>query len=108
MLTPTEVFPGYTYNSNTDVLSIPIADIPVFSEPEANATTGDVRELIRGILEKAAGVIDAMPAADRPRYITIVRGNVVGVSPTIIRRSYTVTFEEVVSPVSTTLRAEPV
>lgn len=102
---PIDFFDNYTYSDNA--IHIPIASLPVLSAEEAHATSGDGREVIRAIIEQAATAIDAMPANDRPKFMSISRGNIIGVSPGILRRSYVITFEEEVTPVATSLRPEP-
>ena len=84
-----------------------ISPTAIFSGYTANATTGDARELLRILLEKYFSSIEGMLAANRPVYMTFSRGNVVGLSPNAISRSYSVTFRESVTPTSTSLTAEP-
>lgn len=103
-ITPTQVFPNYIFNENN--VTIPIASLPALNEAEANATTGDGRELIRAIVVQAHAAITAMSAENKPSKMTVALGNAVGLSPTTIRRTYTFTFDENVTPITTTLAAE--
>lgn len=106
-LTPIELFPGYTFSSVNNTFTIPLADLNnVLTAAEANATTGDGREIIRALIQKVATVIQGMPAAERPKFMTVTEGSIVGINPTTIRRSLTFTFEENVTAASTTLKAE--
>jgi hypothetical protein len=104
-ISPTAIFSGYTATA-TDI-TIPLAALPGLTTAEANGTTGDARELLRILLEKYFSTIEAMTAANRPIHMTFTRGNVVGVSPNAINRSYSITFRESVSPTATSLTAEP-
>lgn len=50
---------------------IPLATLEGLSAAEANATTGDVRELTRTFLDSLYNAIQATPEADRPTKMTI-------------------------------------
>jgi hypothetical protein len=106
-LTPIEIFPGYTFSSVNNTFTIPLADLnSVLTATEANATTGDGREIIRAIIEKVTAAIEGMTAAERPKFMTVTRGSIVGVNNTTIRRSFTITFEENITPAAINLKVE--
>ena len=101
---PTDLFPGYEFSNNN--ITIPISNLPVLSSSEASPTTGDGRELIRAFIEAAMLAYEATPIENRPKFMTITRGSIVGVSSSTIRRSFTISFEENIDAVSTSLRPE--
>lgn len=88
---PTTIFPSYAATS-TD-LTIPLAALPNLSSAEANASTGDSRELLRSILDTAYNSIQALPEADRPKKMTITKATPQVVSTNVLRISYTVSFD---------------
>ena len=102
---PTNIFSGYTADGTA--LTIPYTAIPGLTSAEAHGTTGDARELIRLILEKYFTTIQALPAADRPAFMSMTRGSLVGIDSNTVRRSYSISFDEAVSAVATNLKAEP-
>jgi len=104
-ISPTNIFSGYTATA-TDI-TIPLAALPGLTTAEAHATTGDGRELLRIILEKYFSAIEGMQAANRPVSMLINRGNLVGLSANMIRRSYSISFDESVGATATSIKAEP-
>jgi hypothetical protein len=101
---PTDLFTGYTADSTS--VTFQLSSIPVITAAEADEVTGDGRELIRAIIDAAATRLEALPANQRPTYFTITRGSIAGVTPTSIRRTYTISFEENVSASGTSLKPE--
>jgi hypothetical protein len=104
-ISPTNIFSGYTATA-TDI-TIPLVALPGLTTAEAHATTGDGRELLRIILEKYFSAIEGMQAANRPVSMQISRGNLVGLSANMIRRSYSISFDESVGATATSIKAEP-
>jgi len=104
-ISPTNIFSGYS--ADATAITIPLAALPGLTTAEAHATTGDGRELLRIILEKYFSAIEGMQAANRPVSMSISRGNLNGLSPTTISRTYTLTFKESVGATSTSILAEP-
>ena len=104
VIRPTALFSGYLADSST--VTIPLSSLPVLTAAEADETTGDGREVIRAIIDAATVALEAMPAASRPTFFSITRGSIAGVTPTSIRRTYTISFEENVSATGTSLKAE--
>jgi hypothetical protein len=102
---PTDIFSGYTADGTA--LTIPYTAIPGLTAAEAHATTGDAREVLRLILEKYFTAIQALPTAERPAYMSISRGSLVGLDSVTVRRSYQLSFDESVVANATALRAEP-
>lgn len=101
---PTALFTGYVADSTN--ITIPLSSLPVLTAAEADEVTGDGREVIRAIIDAATVKLEALPANQRPTYFTITRGSIAGVTPTTIRRTYTISFEENVSANGTSLRTE--
>ena len=62
---PKLVFPGYRANWTTVV--IPIADLIGLTAEEADAVTGDWREILQAILLRAVEYHNAWTWSDRPR-----------------------------------------
>lgn len=104
-ISPTDIFSGYS--ADATAITIPLAALPGLTQAEAHATTGDAREVLRIILEKYVAAIEGMSANNRPAFMQMSRGNLIGLTPSLVRRSYSVTFEEAVGPTATSLRAEP-
>jgi hypothetical protein len=102
---PTDIFSGYTADGNG--FTIPLAAVPGLTAAEAHATTGDARELLRLLLEKFFAAIEAMPTNEKPLYMTISRGALVGLTTSTVRRSYSISFDESVGAVATSIRPEP-
>jgi hypothetical protein len=61
---PTAIFPGYS-SDGTDI-TIPIADLDGLTAAEANATTGDWREIIYAICVTAFKHYNDLATADKP------------------------------------------
>jgi hypothetical protein len=101
---PTDLFSGYT-SDGTDI-TIPIASLPALTTGEANATTGDGREVLRAIIVQAKTALDALATADKPTKLTLTSSNPTGVSASTIRQSYTMTFDLAVSPVAIGMASE--
>lgn len=101
---PTDIFSGYIADSIA--LTIPLSAIPGLTSAEAHPTTGDAREVLRLILEKYFNAIQAMPTADRPAFMSITRGSLVGLDSVTVRRSYQLSFDESVAASATALRVE--
>ena len=101
---PANVFSGYLSDGTN--ITIPIASIPGLTAAEGHPTTGDTRELFRLIIEKIFTTIQALPAVDRPEFMVITRGSLVGLDSTTVRRSYQITFDEAVGATITQLKTE--
>lgn len=104
-ITPTDIFSGYTADGTA--LTIPYTALPGLTSAEAHASTGDAREVLRIILEKYFTAIEAMPLNERPVSMTMSRGNLIGLTASTVRRSYSISFEESVGATATSIKAEP-
>lgn len=105
-ISPTDIFSGYS--ADATAITIPLAALSGLTQAEAHATTGDAREVLRIILETYVAAIEGMASGDRPVSMTLARGNLIGLTNSTVRRSYSASFEEAVGPTATTLKAEPV
>lgn len=103
-ITPTALFTGLTIAN--DALVIPLTSLPGLTLTEANATTGDGRELLRIICETVVAKLDAMAAADRPTKMTYGKGVPSGQTTNTFRQSYNFNFDVGVVSTALTLVAE--
>jgi hypothetical protein len=102
---PTDIFASYAADSTA--VTIPLAALPGLTAAEAHPTEGDAREVLRIILETYVSKIEQMQPANRPVYMTAQRGNLIGLSPSLVSRTYTITFHESVGATATSVRPEP-
>lgn len=87
---PTALIPGFTSDATTIVLPDAFTGI---ASGDKDPATGDSRAILRSILDSAYVAIQALPTVDRPKRLTIARGNPTVTAPNTLRQSYTVTFE---------------
>lgn len=97
-LLPTAILPNYAYlNSGDSVPSagifIPLASLPGLTAAEANATTGDGRKVAFELCRAIFANLEALPVASRPSRFTITRGIPAGIDQTIVRQTYTLSFD---------------
>ncbi len=64
---------GDGYSSDGTDMTIPIAGIPGLTGGEANAATGDIRKIIFALCEALNARYAALPLADRPVKMSIVK-----------------------------------
>jgi hypothetical protein len=107
-ISPAELFPGYSFESNE--IRIPIAALAGLTAAEANPTTGNAMEVLRQIIDKTATSVMEMAPTVRPTKATIAKPNPsiatgVNVMPGTLRQAYTVTFD--LLPTSLELATEP-
>lgn len=62
-IVPTAWLENYSYSDGD--ITIPISDLDGITAAEANATTGDIREIVRGLLEALYQHHQSEPLADR-------------------------------------------
>lgn len=70
-ITPTDLFPGYEFKAaaaavTADSIVIPLSALSGLTSAEANATTGDGREVARQIDRAIHAAIAALPSIERP------------------------------------------
>lgn len=95
--TPTTWLTGYT-SDGTDI-TIPIASLASLEAAEANATTGDVRAILFGILKTVANANAALATADKSNRFTIASSanqgtsTVSGVTVPVLNHTFSVNFQ---------------
>lgn len=99
---PTQLFPNYAYLESgtatpSDGVFIPLSDLPQLSAGEADAATGDGREVARALVDTATDAIRSLADADKPTKMSVTKGNPQGIGIDQIRQSYTITFDLVVN-----------
>lgn len=100
---PTELFPGYAFDG-TDI-TIPLADLAALSSAEANATTGDGREVLRALLDAAYTNYNGL--ATKPSKMSMTKPNpalATGASGQF-RQTYTAVFD--LAPTGLQMASEP-
>lgn len=102
-ITPPDLFPNYALLASTDPapaagLFIPLTDLPGLDLSEANATTGDGRAVLYGLVQGAFTNLQALPTADRPVRLTLTKVPPTGIGIDLIRQNYTLSVELGVDP----------
>lgn len=100
---PTSMFPAYT--SDGTLLSLDLDDANL-SAANAHTSTGDIRAILRGILDRAFMVISALPTADKPKKMSITKGAPQVVGTNVLRQTYTVTFDTTYQNTALTMAPE--
>lgn len=95
--------PGYTSDGTN--ITIPIADIPGLTAPEAHTTTGDVRKLLYHLLELLNAAWAAEDSANLPAEWQQVKGQALNPSTGQITATYSHTFK--LTPGSVEVTDEP-
>jgi len=88
---PTVYLSAYDFTGGTDMV-IPISCTPEITAAEADATTGDIRAIMFGLLEQVYSVWYALATADKSTKMTITRSQSINQITSYITRSYTYTF----------------
>ena len=93
--TPGEVLvSGYTATATDIEMTIGTGGLlPDVSSAEANATTGDFRKLMYGIIEGLYSRYDSIPRADKPTKMVIRRNTTEDVASGSFTRNYTLQFQ---------------
>ncbi|MEG4529889.1 hypothetical protein [Microcoleus sp. D2_18a_D3] len=104
---PAEIFTGYTSDGTN--ITIPLASLPGLTAEEANATTGNVMEVSRQILDRLHSGITALAPTARPTKATVAKQNPsiatgANIAPGTLRQGYTLTFD--LTPTALELAAE--
>lgn len=95
---PTDFFPGYELVAaggtvTAQSIVIPLADLTGLLASEANATTGDGREVVRIFCQTVASKYAAMPAADRPGFMTVAEPALAALSASRVRKAINFAFD---------------
>jgi hypothetical protein len=108
---PGVLFPGYEFVSaggtvTADSVVIPLSALPAVSASEADATTGDGREVMRAIHEASANAYLALDTASRPINMTIGKAGVSGNGVDQYTQSYSASYNLSIDQDGTSLVAE--
>lgn len=109
MISPTELLPGYEFDSSTGKISIPISSLGLTTS-EANATTGNAMEVVRMVLNKMAMLIAGLDPIEQPTRSIIAKPDptiAIGfdLPPGTLRQTYIVSFD--LQPIVLELVPEP-
>ena len=93
---PSEIFTGYTSDGTN--ITIPLAALPGLTAAEANATTGNVMEVTRQILDRLHSGVTALAPTARPTKAVVTKQNPsiatgANAAPGTLRQGYTLTFD---------------
>ena len=108
-ISPIGIFTGYTFDTVTNEIRIPIASLPGLSVAEADATTGNGMEVIRQIVDRTHATLTALAPASRPTKATVAKPNPAiasgaNVTPGTLRQAYNLSFD--LQPVGLELASE--
>ncbi|MDG2614706.1 hypothetical protein P7L53_00475 [Thermoleptolyngbya sichuanensis XZ-Cy5] len=95
---PGAILPNYAYLASGDAapangIFVPLASLTGLTPAEANATSGDGRKVAFELCRAMFVNLDALPTANRPSRFTITRGIPAGIDQTIVRQTYTLSFD---------------
>ncbi|MGL5075747.1 MAG: hypothetical protein ACRDBG_07880 [Waterburya sp.] len=102
---PTQLFSGYAVSGGN--IQIPIASLSGLAAAEADAVTGDGREVARAFVETMVSAILALPAANRPARLAVVKANPQGTGVDQVTQSYTISFNLLINQGEADLQLEP-
>jgi hypothetical protein len=105
-ITPDAIFPNMTTDGTS--ITIPLTDLVGLTLAEAEPATGDGRELARIIFDTITSKIEALPVANRPTRMSVAKSNIVGISATQYRQTYSSSFDVNTSFTANSLVPEPV
>jgi len=97
-ISPIGIFTGYTFDTVSNEIRIPIASLPGLSVAEADAITGNGMEVIRQIVDRTHAALTALAPTARPTKATVAKPNPAiafgaNVAPGILRQSYSLSFD---------------
>lgn len=106
-VSPAEIFPGYTFESNE--IRIPIASLPGLTAIEAAGATGNGMEVVRQLVDRTHVALQALAPTARPTKATVAKPNPaiasgVNVAPGTLRQPYNLSFD--LQPVGLELASE--
>ena len=79
-LAPSHWLSGYELTDTNTKISIPLASLPGLDSTKANASTGDIRKVLRAIMAAIHAAWLAEASADRPKQMTLGRSTSVNES----------------------------
>lgn len=104
-VTPIQVFPGVFSDGNG--ITIPLTNLPGVDTTETNATTGDIRPLVMGIVEQVFQQLSQLPNEDKPTDFTITKSNPTGVGLNKVRQTYSISVAYSYDTKATEFEPEP-
>ena len=95
-ITPSQILSGYALLAQNDDapaagIFIPLTTITGLSSAEANASTGDGRKVIAGLMETLHTSLNSLPNNAKPVYLTLAKSQPSGVALGQINQTFTVT-----------------
>ena len=90
--TPTTWVTGYAFANPNMTIPISAGAASQISTTEANATTGDIRQIFHGLCEMMYASYNGKAAADRPNRMTISKSASVDTSTGLTTLSFNMTF----------------
>ena len=89
---PTDFFPGYSSDGTS--ITIPLTAFGgSLTAAEADELTGDGRKVAFELTKAIADRFTAIPTANRPARMNATIGTLQGVSQTVARRAYTLSYD---------------
>ena len=93
---------GYSANDSTHTITLPIAGhanqvFTDISDAEANASSGDIRKIMYGLMEGIYTKWNAANSTDRPTNWTMYKTSSVNTTTGIVSHTYQVQFNNTVS-----------
>lgn len=88
---PTAFFPNYDHDATNAALVIPVASLPGLTAAEASESAGDGRKVCYELVKKIQQQYAAM--VTKPAGMNATIGTPTGVSPGVIRQTFTLTFD---------------
>jgi hypothetical protein len=82
-----------SWSSDGTNITVPIASFPELTAAEANATTGDIREVSFAICEKLFQFYNTLASADRPVRMTISKSASINSTDGIVNNSFVFSFQ---------------
>lgn len=89
MALPTDFFTGYTSDGTS--ITIPLTALPGLTAAEADTATGDGRKVAFELVKQLQSAYTQLDPT--PGRMNATVGTPTGISPTVARRSYTLTFD---------------
>lgn len=89
-IVPTDYLPSWSEDATN--ITVPIASITGLTADEADGTTGDIREILRTILDTIYAVYAAQASADRWTKCAMTKSASVNTTTNVITNQFVVTF----------------
>lgn len=95
---PIDFFPGYQLvpaggTVTAQSIAIPLADVAGLLASEANATTGDGREVARCLIQAIAAKYAALPPTEKPAFMAVTEPNLTALTASRVRKQINFSFD---------------